>query len=65
MYYRRIPHGAYKTAAELLEGEMVTNGGLKEMSLTDEGEKRSSSAGEDFEDAFKIRDTAVIANEVG
>jgi len=38
MYYRRIPHGACETAAELLEGEMVTNGGLEEMSLTDEGE---------------------------
>lgn len=35
------------------------------MSLTDEGEQRSGSAGEDFEDAFKNRDAAAIANEVG
>lgn len=34
------------------------------MSLTDEGEQRSGSAGEDFEDAFQNRDAAAIANEV-
>lgn len=38
MYYRRIAHGACETGADLLEGEMVTNGSLEEMSLTDEGE---------------------------
>jgi len=38
MYYRRIPYGACETAAELLEGEIVTNRGLEEMSLTDKGE---------------------------
>lgn len=37
MYYRRMPHGACETAADLLEGEMVINEGLEEMSLTDEG----------------------------
>jgi len=37
MYYRRIPHGACETAADLLEGEIVTNGGLEEMSLPNEG----------------------------
>lgn len=34
------------------------------MSLTDKGEQRSGSAGKDFEDTFKNRDTAVITNEV-
>jgi len=37
MYYRRIPHGACETAADLLEGQIVTNGGLEEMSLPNEG----------------------------